>query len=103
MYDNVITLIEVENTVDEYGDKITSKTEKEIYAEVKSIGTTEFYQAQATGLRPEVKFVIPDYNEYSGEKIVKWENEYGKTEEYSVIRTYRNGRELEITCKRGIE
>ena len=103
MYDNVITLIEVENTVDEYGDKTLSKTEKEIYAEVKSVGTTEFYQAQATGLRPEVKFVIPNYNEYSGEKIVKWENEYGQTEEYSVIRTYRNGRELEITCKRGIE
>ena len=45
MYDSIITLIAETNTVDEYGDTVTVETERTIFAEVKSIGQTEFYQA----------------------------------------------------------
>lgn len=104
MYDQIIKLISETNQIDEYGDTVTTSQERNVFAELKSIGQSEFYQAQAVGLKPELKFVIPDYLEYQGEKILKFQD-FNETEEqeYSIIRTYRNGNELEITCKRGVD
>ena len=56
-------------------------------------GAKEFYQAAATGLKPEIKFVLTDYLDYEGEKLVRYEDGV-----YHVLRTYRNGQELELTC-----
>lgn len=104
MYDQIIKLISEANQIDEYGDTVPTAQEREVFAELKSIGQSEFYQAHAVGLKPELKFVLPDYLEYQGEKILKFQD-YNETEEqeYSIIRTYRNGNELEITCKRGVD
>ena len=103
MFDNIITLIAETYTVDEYGDTVATQTERTIFAEVKSIGQNEFYQAQAVGLKPEIKFVIADFLDYNGEKLLKYAP-YGGTEEiYTVLRTYRTRYNLEIVCKRGIE
>jgi SPP1 family predicted phage head-tail adaptor len=103
MYDNVITLITETNTVDEYGDTVTTEAYRQIFAEVKSIGQNEFYQAQAVGLKPEIKFVIADFLDYKGEKQLKY-TPFGETEQiYDVIRTYRDKINLEIVCKRGID
>lgn len=104
MYDQIIKLISETNQVDEYGDTVTKQQEREVFAELKSIGQSEFYQAHAVGLKPELKFVIPDYLEYQGERILKFQD-FSETieQEYSIIRTYRNGNELEITCKRGVD
>lgn len=104
MYDNVIFLVAQRKYVDEYGDTNTVNTERRVFAELKSITQSEFYQAQATGLKPEIKFVLPDFLEYQGEKIVKY-TEFGKTEPeyYTVLRTYRNNFQLELVCKRGID
>ena len=97
-------MISVAKTIDDYGDTETTTQEREVFAELKSIGQSEFYQAHAVGLKPELKFVLPDYLEYQGEKFLKFQD-YNETEEqeYSIIRTYRNGNELEITCKRGVD
>lgn len=103
MYDNIIKLVSVSKTVNNYGDIVETPTEKLVFAELKSIGQTEFYQAQAIGLKPELKFVIADYLDYNDEKTLKYQPFHGKEEEYTVIRTYRNGNELEITCKRGVD
>ena len=103
MYESIITLITETNTVDEYGDTITVETERTIFAEVKSIGQTEFYQAQAVGLKPEIKFVIADFADYQNEKKLKY-TPFGGTEDiYTVLRTYRTKNQLEIVCKRGID
>ena len=103
MYDSVIKLITETNTVDEYGDTVTVETERTIFAEVKSIGQTEFYQAQAVGLKPEIKFVIADFADYQNEKKLKY-TPFGGTEEvYTILRTFRTRYNLEIVCKRGIE
>lgn len=104
MYEHVIFLVAEQNTVDEYGDIDTVYTERRVFAELKSITQSEFYQAQATGLKPEIKFVLPDFLEYQGEKIVKY-TEFGQTEAeyYTVLRTYRNNFQLELICKRGID
>lgn len=94
MFKDVIYLISTTVTVDAYGDPVVEKTEREIFADVKSIGQSEFYQAQAVGLKPEYKFILADYGDYQNEKVVKYDGV-----EYSVIRTYRDGTRLEITCK----
>ena len=103
MFDDVIHLIAKTDTVDAWGDTVSSYTERQVFAEVKSIGQTEFYQAQALGLKPEIKFVIADFADYNGEEQLKY-TPFGGTEQiYDILRTYRNKINLEIVCKRGIE
>ena len=104
MYNNVIKLVKKELVgTDEFGDMILNDTERVVFAEVKSIGMSEFYQAQANGFKPEIKFIIPDYYEYQNEQYIKFADFDGVENEYKVVRTYRNNNELEITCKKGIE
>ena len=103
MFDDTIILVSETDTVDKYGDTVTTTTKRQIFAEVKSIGQSEFYQAQAVGLKPEIKFVIADFADYQNEKVLKY-TPFGGTEElYTVLRTYRTNNRLEIVCKRGIE
>ena len=103
MYDSVIKLMTETNTVDEYGDTVTVETERTIFAEVKSIGQNEFYQAQAVGLKPEIKFLIADFADYQNEKKLKYQPFGGTEEYYTILRTFRTRYNLEIVCKRGIE
>lgn len=103
MYDSVIKLVSAISESDEYGDLENSSSEREIMAEEMSIGMAEFYQAQAVGLKPEIKFRIADYLDYHGEKILKYAPYDGTEREYTIIKTYRKGTELEITCKRGVD
>ena len=103
MFDSIIKLITEVDTVDEYGDTTTTETERTIFAEVKSIGQNEFYQAQAVGLKPEIKFVIADFADYQNEKKLKYTSFGGTEEVYSILRTYRTKYNLEIVCARGIE
>ena len=103
MYDSVITLISEADTVDEYGDTVTTQTTRNIFAEVQSISQTEFYQAQALGLKPEIKFVIADFADYQNEEKLKYTPFGGTEQTYNILRTYRNKQTLEIVCNRGIE
>jgi len=103
MFDDVIKLMSKTDTVNAWGDTISTYTEKQVFAEVRSVGQTEFYQAQTVGLQPEIKFVIADFADYNGEQQLKY-TPFGGTEQvYDVLRTYRNKINLEIVCKRGIE
>lgn len=90
---DVLFLITEEQTTDGYGDPVITKTSRRIFCSVASIGQREFYQAAATGLKPEIKFIMADYLDYRGEKLVEHD---GKI--YHVLRTFRNGQELELTC-----
>jgi SPP1 family predicted phage head-tail adaptor len=104
VYNSVIKLISETKVVDAYGDMSVVKTERRVFAELKSIGQSEFYQAQAVGLKPEVKFLLPDYLEYNGEKVVRFQDfNEEEPQEYTVLRTYRNNNELELVCRRGID
>lgn len=102
MYDQPIKLITAIKKGNQYGDSIETTSEREVFAQVKSIGQAEFYQAKAIGMKPEIKFVLADYLEYQGETKLKYQD-YGESEEkeYAIIRTFRKGNELEIVCKRG--
>ena len=90
---DVIQLIRITQTIDAYGDPLMKETARQVFCRVASVGAKEFYQAAAIGLQPEIKFVLADYLDYEGEKLVEYN---GCT--YHVLRTYRDGRELELTC-----
>lgn len=66
-------------------------TRREVLATLKSVSRSEFYQAQASGYRPELVFVLTDYLDYDNET---WVNHDGQI--YKVLRTYRAGQEIEL-------
>lgn len=74
---------------------INGDSRREVFASLRSVGHTEFYEAHALDLHPELKFVLSDYLDYEGETFVK----YGGTL-YRVIRIYRTGQEMELTVAR---
>ena len=95
--DEVLTLIKTTHSTDEYGDPVTVETTREVFARISSIGQKEFYQAQAVGLQPELKFVLSDYLDYEGETLVEHDGQ-----RYRVLRTYRTGLELEVVVYREV-
>ena len=98
MYSEVIRLIKSVKTADETGETVETTTERTVLAKQLSVGQQEFYQAQATGLKPELKFEIADYLDYENEKELIHD---GK--KYQVLRTYRKStRQLEITVYGGV-
>ena len=56
---------------------------KMCYARVKSVSRSEFYRARENGLEPVFVFVLSEYADYCGEKIVLY-----KGKRYRVIRSY---------------
>ena len=84
MFDEIIELISVEYSQNSIGDIIENKKYTEIFGKKKSIKQSEFYQAQATGFKPELAFEIYSL-EYNDEKFVRYDNK-----EYKVLRTYQN-------------
>lgn len=93
MYNEVIYLLSTQNEINDVGDQIEVATKEMRFAKIKSIGQSEFYQAQAQGLKPEIKFVLPDYLDYDNQEEIIYNNF-----RYKVLRTFRTGNELEIVC-----
>ena len=87
-----LTLITTTHGVDAYGDPVTRETRREVFGQLLSVGQSEFYQAQAVGLKPELKFKLSDYLDYEGESLVEHNGQ-----RFRVLRTYRDGQELELT------
>ena len=82
MYDSVATLKGVPvSTYDEYGNEVTTYTDKTVYVQPRGVYHTEFYNAAHTGLHPSITFKLTNKADYSGEKLIEWE---GK--QYNVIR-----------------
>ena len=95
MQNDVITLVKKQTTYDEYGYPVVNTTEREVFAEVRSVGMREKYEALQAGLNPELTFVLADYYDYENESEILYEGE-----PYYVLRTYRNGLRLEIVVTR---
>ena len=68
---------------------------RNVFAALRSIGQQEFYAAHGTDFNPELKFVLADYLEYDGEKLVDYNGQ-----RYRIVRTYRTGQALELTVER---
>ena len=95
LYNDVITLLGETTCVNAAGDRIKERTEREVFCKVKSVGMRESYQALAVGLKPELVFVLADYYDYEEEKKVKYDGTV-----YNVLRTFRNGVEIELVVTR---
>lgn len=67
---------------------------RDVFAEIRSVGYNEFYAAKAAGIEPSIVFVLTDYDEYQGEKIVLFNDK-----RYRVVRTYTNSQTIELTCE----
>lgn len=88
--DDVITLItETITGYDDNGNPQVTTTEREVFCRVYGITRSEFYQAAAVGLQPELTVRLSDYKDYEGEKTARYSGDL-----YSIIRTYRDSGSL---------
>lgn len=99
----IVELISYKQDTDDYGDPVVKETARTVYCREASIGQKEFYQAHATGFKPEVKLVLADYLDYEGEQQLRY-TPLGQTgpQLYRVLRTYRSGQELELVAYREV-
>lgn len=83
---------------DEFGQPVVAENRKKVYAEKESVRQSEFYQAQANGLKPEIVFSI-------------WEHDFSNqlhllynSEKYTVLRVAdtTKGR-LKLVCYKVVE
>lgn len=93
MFRDVITLVGENPAAHGVFDNYTP-TSRQVFCSVRSVGMSEAYQAMSNGLHPQFVFVLSDYGDYEGEKIVLYNNV-----RYRVIRTYRNNQSIELTCE----
>lgn len=77
-------------------ETVTDGTPSEVLADRKAIRQSEFYQAVAGGFRPEITFVIWDY-EYQGEDQLTYDGDL-----YEVIRRFpdKDDKQIELVCQR---
>ena len=71
------------------------ENQREVLCGFRSIGMKEFYSANSTDFRPELKLVLADYLDYDGETMAEYNGQ-----RYRILRTYRTGTELELTLER---
>lgn len=90
---DVLTLVHRKLADDGY--TVETETRHDVFCRLDSVSRSEFYQAQATDLRPELVFVLTDYLDYEGEYLCVYDSVW-----YRVIRTYRTGQELEIVVQK---
>lgn len=101
-FDDELTLITFEDSVNDIGDVVKDEENKrKILCDVKSVNRSEFYAAARSDMKPEAVFEVNKYD-YSNEKIVEHDGQ-----RYDVIRSYMpRGRQdldnfeiLELVCE----
>lgn len=95
MRSDVITLVAVTRTQNEYGQWVASESTKDVYCEVDSVSQSEFFEGGRNGLNPEYRFTM-FFADYNNEPIVEY-----KSQRYAVYRTYLNKNDkLELYVER---
>jgi SPP1 family predicted phage head-tail adaptor len=98
MWRDICELLAITSSPDGYGGFTDTETAKTVFCDRKSIKATEFYQAHATGLKPEITLVIRAVD-YADETKVRFGEKV-----YDVLRTYsKNGELIELTCAKRTE
>lgn len=93
--DRSITLRDTTTAPNSEGAVTTTNTDTTVYADIKSVKRTEFYQASAAGVRADYSFIV-NADEYAGQMLVLLD---GVT--YKVVRAYQTGLgRVELTCAR---
>ena len=95
---DVIKLQATTYTTDAYGNEIPETVSRQVFCDVQSVTRSEWYDASQQGLRLSCVFRISNYVDYRGEPTVLYTDWTGQECEYTVVRTYRSGDAIELTC-----
>lgn len=106
MKNELISLLTVKNTTDENGFSAEEKIASgEIFAKVKSVRSTEFYDALRSNIKLQYMYSVnyDDYAEYikddNGRKILPGFVEY-EGNRYKIVRTYKkDDGDIELSCE----
>lgn len=91
----LITNTYKENTLSDQGT--VEEIQRKILASLSSVRQSEFYQAQVSGIKPEMVFEIRNF-EYKGEDTILYNNK-----KYKIIRTYnKQDGIIELVCSEKI-
>lgn len=94
LFREVINLISINTAENDIGDPISVPAKREIFADKQSIRQSEFYQAAATGIRPELMFIVRSID-YEQEPMLEYNNK-----NYKIIRVYdKDGELAELICQ----
>ena len=93
---DTIDLINVTTTVNDIGNIVETETSRTVFADKGSIKQSEFYQAMAQGLKPELTFIIRTI-EYENEPMLEY-----NSKPYTIIRTYEKDEFIELICQGGV-
>ena len=92
LFRDMIELVAITHTANAIGDPVETTTKTQVFADKMAINQSEFYQANAQGLRPEIKFKIR-LIDYSQQSQFEW-----NSKPYKIIRVYDKDDEfIEIT------
>lgn len=94
LWRDTIDLTAITTSTDDVGDPIEVEVKTTVFCNKKSIRQSEFYQALAIGLKPELMFEVRvmDYAEQ------EWL--YFNSKKYQIIRTFtKNDETIELVCK----
>lgn len=88
MWRDVVELVNQTSSSNEYGDQVFAETSTTVFANKKSVRQSEFYQAFAHGLKPELMFEVRSI-EYSDQTSLRFNEK-----EYTIIRAYSKNDEV---------
>ena len=83
MVDDVIQLIKETKTRDALGVPVITRESRQVFCQVYSVNSTEFFEGGRNGLNPAFMFKI-FFGDYDGEEIVEY-----KCQTYAIYRTYQ--------------
>lgn len=93
MWRDVVELVNQTSSSNDYGDQVFAETSTTVFANKKSVRQSEFYQAFAHGLKPELMFEVRTID-YSGQENLVFNNK-----EYVIIRAFSKNDEItELVC-----
>jgi len=94
LWRDTIDLVSIAYTINDIGNSVEVETKSTVFANKKSIRQSEFYQAMANGLKPEIMFEIRSIDFSNQDRL-----EYN-SKKYRIIRAYsKNGEITELVCE----
>ena len=92
-YSDKISLVAITEAETSLAAAIAAGTKTSVFADIKSVRQSEFYQAAAIGINPTIVFIVWTA-EYSNQAAVEWDSK-----QYKVIRTYdKQDEKTELVC-----
>lgn len=94
LFRDAVDLLVIEEKINTNGFPETlEKSRETVFANKKSIRSSEFYLASQNGYKLEAMFEIRT-SDYQSQLILEYENK-----RYEIVRTYDRGEFMELTCQ----